>query len=187
MPEGDKRKKGSQVHIAVDTRGHLLAVKITAANEQESAQAPPLSVPCNGKPGITPLCSGLRHFALDGVESWCSFCTECPCKYALSRNSERPFRVQQSPPPFFFRPATNGTPSSPFRNAMYYVYLIRSQAATDQVYTGFTEDLRQRLLDHNAGKSVHTKKYLPWTLATYLAFSDRNHSCTLISLVVTGR
>jgi hypothetical protein len=27
-----------------------------------------------------------------------------------------------------------------------------------QVYTGFTEDLRQRLEDHNAGKSTHTKQ-----------------------------
>lgn len=53
---------------------------------------------------------------------------------------------------------------------MYYVYLIRSQVAQEQIYIGFTEDFRQRLLDHNAGKSVHTKKYLPWTLETSLAF-----------------
>ncbi|MEN3944141.1 GIY-YIG nuclease family protein [Prosthecobacter sp. SYSU 5D2] len=69
---------------------------------------------------------------------------------------------------------------------MYYVYLIRSQAATDQVYTGFTEDLRQRLLDHNAGKSVHTKKYLPWTLETYLAFSDRNQALDFERYIKTG-
>lgn len=30
-----KRKKGSKVHAAVDTRGHLLALKVTPANEQE--------------------------------------------------------------------------------------------------------------------------------------------------------
>lgn len=36
--DGYKRKKGSKVHIAVDTLGHLLALKITAANEQERAQ-----------------------------------------------------------------------------------------------------------------------------------------------------
>ena len=36
--DGYKRKKGSKVHIAVDTLGHLLAVKVTAANEQERAQ-----------------------------------------------------------------------------------------------------------------------------------------------------
>ena len=41
------------------------------------------------------------------------------------------------------------------------------------MYTGFTENLRQRLAEHNAGKSPHTKQYTPWNLETYLAFSDR--------------
>lgn len=36
--DGHKRRKGSKVHIAVDTLGHLLALKITPANEQERAQ-----------------------------------------------------------------------------------------------------------------------------------------------------
>jgi transposase len=36
--DGYKRRKGSKVHIAVDTLGHLLALKITPANEQERAQ-----------------------------------------------------------------------------------------------------------------------------------------------------
>jgi transposase len=36
--DGDKRKKGSKVPVAVDTLGHLLALKVTPANEQERAQ-----------------------------------------------------------------------------------------------------------------------------------------------------
>ena len=36
--EGHKRRKGSKVQIAVDTLGHLLALKVTPANEQERAQ-----------------------------------------------------------------------------------------------------------------------------------------------------
>ena len=36
--DGYKRRKGSKVHVAVDTLGHLLALKITPANEQERAQ-----------------------------------------------------------------------------------------------------------------------------------------------------
>lgn len=36
--DGYKRKKGSKAHVAVDTLGHLLAVSITPANEQERAQ-----------------------------------------------------------------------------------------------------------------------------------------------------
>ena len=37
--DGYKRRKGSKVHIAVDTLGHLLALVVTPANEQERAQA----------------------------------------------------------------------------------------------------------------------------------------------------
>lgn len=36
--DGYKRKKGSKVHIAVDTLGHLLALHVTPADEQERAQ-----------------------------------------------------------------------------------------------------------------------------------------------------
>jgi len=36
--DGAKRKKGSKVHVAVDTLGHLLALHVTPANEQDRAQ-----------------------------------------------------------------------------------------------------------------------------------------------------
>ena len=36
--DGYKRKKGSKVHVAVDTLGHLLALLVTPANAQERAQ-----------------------------------------------------------------------------------------------------------------------------------------------------
>lgn len=36
--DGHKKKNGSKIHIAVDTLGHLLALKATAANEQDRAQ-----------------------------------------------------------------------------------------------------------------------------------------------------
>ena len=36
--DGAKRKKGSKVHIAVDTLGQLLALHVTPANEQDRAQ-----------------------------------------------------------------------------------------------------------------------------------------------------
>jgi transposase len=41
--DGYKRKKGSKVHVAVDTLGHLLAVKVTPANTQERAQVAALA------------------------------------------------------------------------------------------------------------------------------------------------
>lgn len=36
--DGHKRRKGSKVHAAVDTLGHLLALTVTPANEQDRAQ-----------------------------------------------------------------------------------------------------------------------------------------------------
>jgi transposase len=36
--DGAKRRKGSKTHIAVDTLGHLLALLVTAADEQDRAQ-----------------------------------------------------------------------------------------------------------------------------------------------------
>lgn len=36
--DSHKRKKGSKTHMAVDTLGHLLALYVTPANEQERAQ-----------------------------------------------------------------------------------------------------------------------------------------------------
>lgn len=36
--DGHKKRKGSKVHLAVDTLGHLLALRVTPANEQDRAQ-----------------------------------------------------------------------------------------------------------------------------------------------------
>lgn len=37
--DGDKRRKGSKIHLAVDNLGHLLALHVTPANAQERDQA----------------------------------------------------------------------------------------------------------------------------------------------------
>src|SRR4051812_11432036 len=41
--DGAKKRKGSKVHMAVDTLGHLLALVVTPANEQERAQVADLA------------------------------------------------------------------------------------------------------------------------------------------------
>lgn len=41
--DGHKKRKGSKVHAAVDTLGHLLALKVTAANEQDRQQVADLA------------------------------------------------------------------------------------------------------------------------------------------------
>jgi putative endonuclease len=47
---------------------------------------------------------------------------------------------------------------------MWYVYIIRSISSPEQEYTGSAADLKQRIADHNAGRSLHTAKYAPWEL-----------------------
>ncbi len=42
--DGHKKRKGSKVHAAVDTLGHLLALKVTPANEQDRAQVADLAL-----------------------------------------------------------------------------------------------------------------------------------------------
>ena len=56
---------------------------------------------------------------------------------------------------------------------MWYVYIIRSLSAPGQEYTGCSEDLKQRIKDHNAGKSRHTAKHMPWQLIWYCAFPEK--------------
>ncbi len=69
---------------------------------------------------------------------------------------------------------------------MFYVYLLRSSAFPEQTYIGFTEDLKQRLSDHNAGKSLHTAKFLPWELVSYHAFVDKRTAQEFEHYLKTG-
>jgi len=57
---------------------------------------------------------------------------------------------------------------------MWYVYILESSSHSERFYTGFTKDLKRRLIEHNTeGNSGHTAKYQPWKLHAYFAFSDK--------------
>jgi len=56
---------------------------------------------------------------------------------------------------------------------VYYVYILRSIKHPEQIYTGFTTNLEERLEYHNKGQSYHTSKFKPWRLVTYIAFTDK--------------
>lgn len=56
---------------------------------------------------------------------------------------------------------------------MHYVYLLQSIHQPGRRYTGATCDLRRRLDEHNAGKSIHTAKFRPWRIVVAIAFRDR--------------
>ena len=57
---------------------------------------------------------------------------------------------------------------------MHYVYILQSKTHADQTYIGYTHDLRKRLAEHNAGKSIHTNKFKPWELMTYVALPEQH-------------
>ena len=57
---------------------------------------------------------------------------------------------------------------------MKYVYLLANINFPSETYIGLTDDLRKRLAAHNEGRASHTRKFKPWRLVTYLAFSDED-------------
>ena len=69
---------------------------------------------------------------------------------------------------------------------LYYVYLIESLSAQGERYVGMTTDLKQRLREHDQGKSSHTKNFSPWKLITYVGFTDRGKAEALEHYLTSG-
>jgi len=55
---------------------------------------------------------------------------------------------------------------------MFYVYYLRSISHSDQTYIGFTQNLKSRLLAHNSGKCVSSKRFKPWKFIGFLGFDQ---------------
>lgn len=55
---------------------------------------------------------------------------------------------------------------------MHYVYVIKS-SKDGKLYTGCTEDLRKRILEHNNGKVISTKERGPFIMIYYEASLDK--------------
>jgi len=69
---------------------------------------------------------------------------------------------------------------------MKYVYILQSEMQPDRFYVGSTTDLKRRLGEHNAGDSIHTNKFKPWKVKTYLAFEDHGRADTFEAFLKTG-
>ena len=69
---------------------------------------------------------------------------------------------------------------------MYYTYILRSKSIPYQTYTGFTSNLKNRLKDHNSGKSFHTSKYKPWNLDFYCAFNNKQKALNFEKYLKSG-
>jgi putative endonuclease len=72
-----------------------------------------------------------------------------------------------------FRRNEGGPP--PGQPEMKYVYILES-IEFEHFYVGITDDLRARLAKHNAGEVLHTSKYKPWQVKTYVAFADEKQA-----------
>ena len=69
---------------------------------------------------------------------------------------------------------------------MKYVYIIRSVENPDQYYSGVTDNIEQRLNEHNTGKSPHTSKFKPWEIVVYTAFCDENKALNFEKYLKSG-
>jgi len=56
---------------------------------------------------------------------------------------------------------------------MYIVYILISSKFHDRIHIGLTEDIAQRVDEHNASKSFCSRKYGPWDLVAYITFSQK--------------
>ena len=52
---------------------------------------------------------------------------------------------------------------------MFYIYCLQSEKEKEELYFGFTNDLKKRLKEHNSGDTISTKRYMPWRLIYYEA------------------
>ena len=57
---------------------------------------------------------------------------------------------------------------------MYFVYILRSILDPSKHYVGITQNIPQRLKEHNNGESLYTKEHRPWKAETYIAFSNKD-------------
>lgn len=55
----------------------------------------------------------------------------------------------------------------------YYIYILQSVNQPFHHYTGFTTNLKERIVKHNNGEVTHTSKYKPWNIQTVISFNDK--------------
>jgi len=56
---------------------------------------------------------------------------------------------------------------------LYYTYVLKSKK-DGKLYTGYTDNLRKRLLQYNTGKSTYTKDKGPFEIIYYEACLSKN-------------
>lgn len=67
---------------------------------------------------------------------------------------------------------------------MYYVYLLK--LSNKSIYTGSTDDLKERVKRHENGQSLATKGLRPIKLIWYCSFPTRVHAIRFESYLKSG-
>ena len=57
---------------------------------------------------------------------------------------------------------------------MYYVYIIQSISSPEKRYVGITQNVQQRLENHNIGTTSYSRKYKPWEFVMCLCFKNKD-------------
>ena len=67
----------------------------------------------------------------------------------------------------------------------YFVYVLMS-SKDGRLYKGQTNNLGNRIIEHNTGKTKSTKGYLPWELVYFESFKTREEAVLREKYFKTG-
>jgi len=106
-----------------------------------------------------------------------------PCKPPNQSSPSGDHGSGQSPEPCRFSDSGSGQSPEPCRfsdsgsghsyKIMFYVYILQSLKYPNEIYTGYTTDLRIRFSQHQKGLVRSTKPYRPWRLIFYEAYLSK--------------
>ncbi len=69
---------------------------------------------------------------------------------------------------------------------MWYVYILKSSKTLNWTYVGMTDDIDQRMKNHNMGLAKATKPHIPVNLVAYVAVETKSHAAALEQYFKTG-
>ena len=69
---------------------------------------------------------------------------------------------------------------------MYYTYVLQS-TINGFLYKGSTENLENRILQHNSGLVAYTSKFRPWKLVYFEIFQTRSEAMAREKFFKTGK
>ena len=69
---------------------------------------------------------------------------------------------------------------------MSFVYILTSIVDPRRIYIGLTDNLEERVKEHNQEKSVYSGRYAPWHLETYISFSNKKYAASFERYLKSG-